>query len=222
MGRFLVIAAAIAALAACKKDNNEGLPPAQEWSASTGNTGPAMPGAQASGPAAGNNPHAQLANPHGGQSGMPAGHPPIDQAHGGAASGSPDVSAMGLQGPDPNRKINPNNRVKGMIKIHAKAKDRVSAGGAVFVIVKRSVDGAPSGPPLAVEKLTWAKDGVPFEMTEKQAMIAGTELTGEVIVTARYDQDGDAISKQPGDVSGSIKVKIPADKVTLWLDDVLQ
>ena len=114
-----------------------------------------------------------------------------------------------------------NHVVKGVIKVHAKAKDRVAAGGAVFVIVKRSVDGAPSGPPLAVEKLTWTKDGVPFEMTEKQAMIAGTELTGEVIVTARFDQDGDAISKQPGDVMGSIKVKIPADKVTLTLDEVL-
>ena len=59
-------------------------------------------------------------------------------------------------------------------------------------------------------------------MTEAQAMIAGTQLTGDVVVTARYDQDGDALSKQPGDISGSIRVKIPADNVTLTLDDVLQ
>jgi hypothetical protein len=91
----------------------------------------------------------------------------------------------------------------------------------VFVIVKKAgPDGAPMGPPVAVDKLTWA-DPLPFEMTEAQAMIAGTELTGDVVVTARYDQDGDAMSKQPGDVVGSIKVKIPADKVTLTLDDVL-
>lgn len=220
MTRFFVIAAAVAAFAACEKSKSEGLPPAQEWSASTGNMVPAAPGAPS-----GNNPHAKM-NPHMGQGmaepgGMPAGHPPVDQVHGGAVPSGPDVGAMGLQGPDPNRKINPNNRVKGVIKVHAKAKDRVSAGGAVFVTVKRSVDGAPSGPPLAVEKLTWAKDELPFEMTEKQAMIAGTELSGEVIVTARFDQDGDAISKQPGDVMGSIKVKIPADKVTLTLDEVL-
>ena len=36
------------------------------------------------------------------------------------------------------------------------------------------------------------------------------------------DQDGDAISKQPGDVMGQVKVKVPADNVTLFLDDVLQ
>lgn len=181
---------------------------------------PAVPGAQNP---HGNNPHTQGMNPQADsedQPDMPPGHPPIDNPHGG---GGTNVAAMGLPAPDPNRAINPNNKVKGLIKIHPKAKDRVAAGGAVFVVVKRAVDGAPSGPPLAVDKLTWpANNELQFEMTEKQAMIAGTELTGEVVVTARYDQDGDALSKQPGDVSGSIKVKIPADKVTLMLDDVLQ
>lgn len=224
MGRFFVIAAALTALAACKdKSKTEGLPPAQEWSAKTGDLAPAGN--------AGTNPHA-AANPHAGVAGMnggdteagdlPAGHPPIDQQTGGGG-GSPNVAAMGLPPPDPNRAINPANHVKGVIKIHPKAKDRVKAGGAVFVIVKRAgADGAPSGPPLAVDKLSWGTGDLPFEITEKNAMIAGTELTGDVIVTARYDQDGDALSKQPGDVSGSVHVKIPADKVNLTLDDVLQ
>jgi hypothetical protein len=219
MVRFLVIAAVLTALASCKDKKSGGLPPAPEWNASTGDM-PAVPGA-----AIGNNPHAQgsphaQANPHGGsdQPAMPPGHPPIDNPHGGGT----DVSKLGIPPPDPNRKINPNNRVKGVIKIHPKAKDRVAAGGAVFIVVKRSVDGAPSGMPLAVDKLEWGNGDLPFEVGEKQAMSAGTELTGEVVVTARYDQDGDAISKQPGDVSGSVRVKIPADKVTLTLDDVLQ
>jgi hypothetical protein len=220
MSRFLVIAVAFAALVSCKdKNKSEGLPPAQEWTASTG----AMP--PAPGAAVGANPHAQ-ANPHGqpgpladdNQGQMPPGHPPIDNPHGGGT----DVSKMGLPPPDPNRAINPNNKVAGVIKVHPKAKDRVAAGGAVFIIVKRAVDGAPSGPPLAVDKLEWGKGDLAFEMSEKQAMIAGTELTGDVVVTARYDQDGDALSKQPGDVSGSVRVKIPASKVTLTLDDVLQ
>jgi hypothetical protein len=213
MSRFLVVAAALTALAACKdKNKSEGLPPAQEWTASTGNMPPA-PGAAVGGA----NPHAQ-ANPHAGGSGLPMGHPDISNPHGG---GAPDP-AMNMPGPDPNRPINPNNKVTGVIKVHAKAKDRLAAGGAIFVIVKKSVDGAPAGPPLAVDKLTWTKDELPFEMTERQAMTAGTELTGEVVVTARYDQDGDALSKQPGDVSGSVRVKVPASKVTLMLDDVLQ
>jgi hypothetical protein len=221
MGRFSLVVVAICSLAACKEKQKQGLPPAQEWSADT----TTMPNAKA--PMA--NPHAGMAmgaagaNPHAGMD-MGGGDPhagmDIQNPHGG---GGPDVTQMGLPAPDPNRKIDPANHVKGVIKVHAKAKDKAAAGGAVFVIVKKAgPDGAPSGPPLAVEKLTWQKDQLPFEMTEAQAMIAGTQLTGDVVVTARYDQDGDALSKQPGDISGSIRVKIPADNVTLTLDDVLQ
>src|SRR5262245_30246513 len=108
MGRFLIVAAALTAFAACNdKSKSGGLPPAPEWNAKAGsNMAPAAPGAV--------NPHAQGMNPHTQeQGGMPPGHPPIDNPHGG---GSPDVAAMGIPGPDPNRKINPNNRVKGVIK----------------------------------------------------------------------------------------------------------
>ena len=92
----------------------------------------------------------------------------------------------------------------------------------MFVVVKRAdKDGNPTGSPLAVDKLTWNKDELQFELTEKQAMVGGTELTGEVIVTARYDQDGDALSKAAGDVVGQAKVKLPADKVVIWLDTIL-
>ena len=52
-------------------------------------------------------------------------------------------------------------------------------------------------------------------------MVAGTELTGDVVVSARYDQDSDAISKQPGDVTGQLRVKVPADKLVLTLDTIL-
>jgi hypothetical protein len=37
----------------------------------------------------------------------------------------------------------------------------------------------------------------------------------------RYDQDGDALSKQPGDVTGQLKLKIPADHADVMLDTVL-
>src|SRR4051812_44840001 len=103
MGRFLIVAAALTgfgALAACKdKSKSDGLPPAQEWAANGSNMPAPTPGAA--------NPHAQGMNPHAeDQGGMSPGHPPIDNPHGG---GSPDVAAMGIPGPDPNRQINPNN-----------------------------------------------------------------------------------------------------------------
>lgn len=227
MGRYLAIAIA---LFACSKkpDKSEGLAPAQNWGQDPGALAPAGSATTPTNPHAAN-PHAT--NPHAGldipaPEDMPPGtdptnpHAGVDMAnpHGGGA----DVSQLGLPPPDPTRPIDPSHHVNGVLKVHPKAKDRVKPGAAVFLIVKRAdASGQPTGTPLAVEKLTWDKDGQPFELSEKQAMIAGTQLTGDVVVIAHYDQDGDAISKQPGDVMGQIKVKVPADGVNLFLDDVL-
>ncbi|HWU86076.1 MAG TPA: hypothetical protein VN253_02330 [Kofleriaceae bacterium] len=216
----------------CGKKAKQGLPPAEDWD-QTSAAGAMVSIDKGQKPRAmgqrGADPHAGVPgapplddddldgdgdNPHAGMGG--------DNPHAGMGGGGVDVTQLGLPPPDPNRKIDPSHRVKGMIKVHAKAKDRVKPGGAVFVVVKRAgADGQPSGSPLAVEKLSWAGDGVAFELTEANAMSAGTELTGDVVVTARYDQDSDAISKQPGDVTGQIRVKVPADAVELTLDTIL-
>jgi hypothetical protein len=138
-------------------------------------------------------------------------------------AGGTDVTKLGLSAPDPDRAIDPTRRVAGLLTVDAKAKDRLKAGTSVFLIVKRAgPDGAPTGSPLAVDKLTWTGGaGVAFELTDAQAMIAGTQLAGDVVVMARYDQDSDALTKEPGDVTGQLRVKIPADNVKLVLDTVL-
>ena len=138
------------------------------------------------------------------------------------AGGGTDVTKLGLAAPDPDRPIDPSHRVTGVILVDDKAKDRVKVGTSVFLIVKRAgADGAPTGPPLAVDKLSWSPGGMAFELGDAQAMVAGTELTGDVVVMARYDQDSDALSKQPGDLTGQVRVTIPADNVKLRLDTVL-
>jgi hypothetical protein len=239
---FAVLGCGVLAVAApgCSKKTQDGLPPATEWSSSpdVGSAGsqgaPEIPhitpprgmGGGPSDPHAGlmggdpSNPHAGLdmggdpSDPH---AGLDMGDPSNPHAGGGT-----DVTKLGLAAPDPDRPIDPNHRVTGVISVDAKAKDRVKPGTAVFLIVKRAgPDGAPSGPPLAVDKLSWTAGGVPFELTDAQAMVAGTELAGDVIVLARYDQDSDAMSKQPGDITGQIRVKIPAENVKLLLDTVI-
>lgn len=211
----LVVAALVAF--GCSKKNNDGLPPAQDWKGGQMTPPGAAPATPANPHASGGMPpgHPPTANPD-----LPPGHPPMpgDQGHG---AGGPDVTQMGLQPPDPNRKVDPNRRIRGTLKVAAKAKGNVKPGGAVFLIVKKAdASGAPSGPPLAVDKVAYAEN-LKFELTEANAMIAGTELTGDVVVTARYDQDSDAISKQPGDVTGQARVKVPAENVQLTLDTVL-
>jgi hypothetical protein len=149
-------------------------------------------------------------------------HAGLDMSQNPHTGGGTDVTKLGLAAPDPDRKIDPTHRITGVISIDAKAKDRVKPGTSVFLIVKRAgPDGAPSGSPLAVDKLSWSNGGVPFELTDAQAMVAGTELVGDVVVMARYDQDSDALSKEPGDVTGQVRVKVPAENVKLSLDTIL-
>ncbi len=218
MARTLTLVTVLAALAGCSKKKSEGLKPADDWNAEQAEMVP--PGV---GPAA--SPH----NPHvavgGGDPSDPHAGVDMGGAAGGADPSNPhagvDMTAA-MPPPDPNRPIDPTHRVKGVIKIDPKAKDKVKPGTAVFVYAELpGPDGNPISPPLAVEKLTWGTGDLPFELSEANAMVAGTQLTGDVFVVAHYDNDGDAKSKTSGDVLGQVKVKIPADAVTLMLDKVI-
>jgi hypothetical protein len=132
-----------------------------------------------------------------------------------------DVSKLGLPAPDPQRAMDPSHHVRGTIRVAEPLRDRAAQGAAVFVVVKRAdATGNPSGPPLAVRRMAWQGDALPFELTEAQAMIGGTQLAGDVVVLAHYDQDGDALSHQPGDLTGRARATIPAERVDVVLDRV--
>ncbi len=140
---------------------------------------------------------------------------PIANQHGSA----PNTTPRAPEGPEREAKV-----VAGEITVHPSARGYVTRGGIVFVILKRlDHHGQPTGLPLAVEKLAWAEP-LTFFLTEEDALVTPTtnEPWGFVIVTARYDQDGDALTKQPGDVVGSTRVQVPAENATIVLDDVLR
>src|SRR4051812_33046109 len=201
--RWFLVAAILAG--GCSKKSAEGTPPANEWAQNGAGamvqTGPnaipppAPPPGMAprggTGMGGGDDPHAGLGIDINGAQG--------DDPHAGldmnGAGGGTDVTKLGLPPPDPDRAIDPTRYVKGVIKLHPKAKDRAKAGTPVFIVVKRAdASGSPVGTPLAVDKLTWNNVDLQFELTEKQAMVAGTQLTGDVIVQARLDQDSDALT----------------------------
>ncbi|MGE0548799.1 MAG: hypothetical protein AB7O24_27625 [Kofleriaceae bacterium] len=217
--RFVLIAAVLFAVG-CKKSSQEGLPPATEWSAGSGSAPTAQPTAPAPNMGAPANPHGMAGDPHAGidMSGANPHGMAADNPHGGGG----DVANLGLKAPDPSRKIDPNRYVRGTIKLDAKAKSRVKPGTAVFLVAKRAdAQGAASGPPLAVSRLTWDNKDLSFELTEADAMIEGTDFSGDVIVTARYDQDSEARTKEPGDITGEVRVKVPAANVQIVLNTIL-
>jgi len=195
----------IATVVGCKKKSSEGLPPATDWQ--TGNAEVAQlqrPQTAPSG-APGDDPHAGLGIPPANQDEGDEGDEgsqamPDDDAH--AAAGHATTSA------------DPTKRIRGVLKVSPKLRDRVKPGSIVFLFVKAvGADNQPTGTPLAVDRMDFTADGAAFEL--------GSSATGDVFVMARVDQDGDAMKPQPGDITAQVRAKVPADKVELVLDTVV-
>lgn len=137
---------------------------------------------------------------------IPPGHPPI-------GSGGMDEART------PGGELDPKTVISGTITLDRKLKDKVAAGDVIY-LVARSAD--QPGPPLAVKRLTVTSWPIPFSLDSRDAMMEGTKIAGKVIVTGRVDKDGDAMTKEPGDVTGATRpVEPPADKVVLTLDKLL-
>lgn len=75
--------------------------------------------------------------------------------------------------------------------------DPPGSSAVLFLFVRPA--GAQGGPPLAVRRMSVGELPSDFEISPADAMIAGTEFPASVIVEARVDLDGNAMTDQPGD-----------------------
>jgi hypothetical protein len=139
------------------------------------------------------------------EGGMPAGHPPIGGAPGAAMAVPP---------------AGPSGEIKGVLDVAPTMAGKIKAGDTIFLMAR---NGATNGM-VAVARLTAPeKFPLPFTLTGSNVMLPGGSLSGELRLTARVDKDGDAMSKNPGDVTGEVPelVKVPADNVRLVFSQVL-
>jgi hypothetical protein len=86
-----------------------------------------------------------------------------------------------------------------------------------------SVRSQEGGPPLAAKRLDQQVLPYSFEISaaDRIAMGGMRPFEGEVEVTVRIDQDGDPLSRQDGDLSGSQKAKIPQANLKIVLEPVI-
>lgn len=119
--------------------------------------------------------------------------PPAPQA-GGQQAGAAEVSAT---------------RISGVIEVAPELAAAVPSNATLYLIVR--VAGRATGAPLAVQQMPVPSFPYRFEITERDSMIAGTPLIGELSITARVDQDGDAFSTDPGDLSGQTSPVVAGD-----------
>ena len=159
--------------------------------------------------------------PHGQQPALPAGHP----APGGQPSGHPASQPSG----NPHGQTLPgapvvSGHISGEISVKPELLGTIKPGSVMFVIVRRHDPSGGQGMLIASTKIadisatTFPK---PFVVQQKDSMM-GAPLAGQVTVSARIDQDGDAISKQPGDVVGSAgAVMVGTNPVNFELNSTL-
>lgn len=109
-------------------------------------------------------------------------------------------------------------RVSGVVELDAELADRAPENATLYLILR--VAGREGGAPLAVQQVP--NPGLPFafEITDRDAMIPGTPLVGEMSLTARLDQDGDAFTTSAGDLRGQTSPVVAGDSnVVVRLDE---
>lgn len=155
---------------------------------------------------------------------LPPGHPPVmgGTPGNGGSMGAGSMGSGSFQGTTPGGDFDPKTVLSGVIKLDGKVKSKVKTGDVIFLVARKFDPAGTPGIPLAVKKLTVDKFPISFELDSRDAMLAGTSLAGKVVVTARVDKDGDAMTKNPGDVTGESKpIEPPQKNVVVDLDKVL-
>jgi hypothetical protein len=125
---------------------------------------------------------------------------------------APPSDAAQPEPPCVDQQADPKHVISGTITFADKS--NLVKGTAIFVSAK-SVTG---GHMLAVDRVVYDGHDIAFELDDSKSMIGGVVLSGNVIVTALYDLDGDVLTREPGDRKGQAKVRVPANGVTIVID----
>lgn len=97
----------------------------------------------------------------------------------------------------------------------------VPPSGTLFVMGRLKREGA-QGPLVLTRRVHPVKLPMEFSLTGADLMMQGVEVPDEFALSARLDQDGDAISRTPGDLTGEIAtVKKGQKEVKLVLQNTI-
>ena len=110
--------------------------------------------------------------------------------------------------------------IEGRLEVAPEVAQNIKAGDTIFLIARDAQTNAM----VAVTKLVAPPQfPLPFVLSGQNAMMGNTPFQGSVKLSARVDKDGDATSKNPGDVVGEIGTAtvIPATGVVLTLNKLL-
>lgn len=109
--------------------------------------------------------------------------------------------------------------IQGTVSVPEELAGRVPQGAVLFVIARRG----GAGPPLAVERIASPRFPVEFSLGPEDRMIQTLPFAGELQISARLDADGNAMSREPGDLEGRAPQPVSpgATGISVVLDEVL-
>jgi len=114
----------------------------------------------------------------------------------------------------------PSGDISGELRVSDAVKGKVAEGDTIFIIARN----AATGSLIAVTRAqVGATFPVPFKLTGADIMHSQTSLAGKVKLEARVDKDGDAMTKNAGDIVGETRdlVSIPTAGAVVTLDTIL-
>jgi cytochrome c-type biogenesis protein CcmH len=123
--------------------------------------------------------------------------------------------AMPAAAPTPGQPI-----LSGTITIDDALKDKVPANATLFIVARAEGGG---GPPALVKKVAGVSYPYTFALEAGDVMMQGAPIPDKLVLTARVDQDGDAMSRSPGDLMGMVKVPVErnATGIALTVDQAI-
>jgi cytochrome c-type biogenesis protein CcmH len=109
--------------------------------------------------------------------------------------------------------------IRGRIALAPDLAARVPRGAVLFLIARAS----DAGPPVAVKRIPDPAFPLSFEIGPDDRMMEGVPFVGPFQLTARVDADGNAASRNPGDLQGESRERVApgARGVELVIDRVL-
>ncbi|MGH8103458.1 MAG: c-type cytochrome biogenesis protein CcmI/CycH [bacterium] len=108
--------------------------------------------------------------------------------------------------------------ISGTVSVADAMKSRVKPDAVLYVIARLS--GVKKSPVIAVAKLEVSAFPVNYSLSDSNLMMSGATLEGKFDISARHDQDGDAGTRQIGDLTGQSK-KNPVEPGATGADIVL-
>ena len=130
----------------------------------------------------------------------------------------PNVSAANIP-----TKPSPTGKISGKITLDTKLRVTIDPNAALFIIARPAGGGA--GPPLAVKKIDNPTFPLSYSLGQENVMMQGTAFAGKINITVRLDKDGNAMTREAGNLLGDYRknpVDVGSQNVDIVLDRLAQ